>query len=162
MAKAGIEMLVRYTAEELAGKGIRVNAVQPGIIDDELMAFITAGGALFDDYVAQTPLGRPGTVEDVAEAVRYLAGPESAWVTGTCLAVDGGHHLRHGANYGLLFESCSHARRPRLAAPHALCRHGPRCDDVRSRGGCPMTEATPDIDLLGGAFYAGDPYPAFA
>ena len=105
MAKAGIEMLVRYAAEELAGKGIRVNAVQPGIIDDELMAFITAGGALFDDYMAQTPLGRPGTVEDVAEAVRYLAGPESAWVTGTCLAVDGGHHLRRGANYGLLFES---------------------------------------------------------
>jgi NAD(P)-dependent dehydrogenase (short-subunit alcohol dehydrogenase family) len=102
MAKAGIEMLVRYAAEELAGVGIRVNAVQPGIIDDELMEFITAGGPLLDDYMAQTPISRPGTVADVAEAVRFLAGPEAAWITGECLAVDGGHHLRRGANYGLL------------------------------------------------------------
>jgi NAD(P)-dependent dehydrogenase (short-subunit alcohol dehydrogenase family) len=102
MAKAGIEMLVRYAAEELADSGIRVNAVQPGIIDDELMAFITAGGPLFDDYMAQTPISRPGTVQEVADAVRFLAGPEAAWITGECLAVDGGHHLRRGANYGLL------------------------------------------------------------
>jgi NAD(P)-dependent dehydrogenase (short-subunit alcohol dehydrogenase family) len=102
MAKAGIEMLVRYAAEELAVRGIRVNAVQPGIIDDELMAPITAGGPLLDDYLAQMPISRLGTVQDVAEAVRFLAGPESAWITGECLAVDGGHHLRRGANYGLL------------------------------------------------------------
>jgi NAD(P)-dependent dehydrogenase (short-subunit alcohol dehydrogenase family) len=102
MAKAGIEMLVRYSADELADAGIRVNAVQPGIIDDELMAFITAGGPLFDDYMAQTPISRPGTVHEVAEAVRFLAGPEASWITGECLAVDGGHHLRRGANYGLL------------------------------------------------------------
>jgi len=102
MAKAGIEMLVRYAAEELADAGIRVNAVQPGIIDDELMAPITAGGPLYDDYMTQTPLRRPGTVDEVAEAVRFLAGPESAWITGECLAIDGGHHLRRGANYGLL------------------------------------------------------------
>jgi len=104
MAKAGIEMLVRYAAEELAESGIRVNAVQPGIIDDELMAFITAGGPLFDDYMAQTPISRPGTVTEVANAVRFLAGPEAAWITGECLAVDGGHHLRRGANYGLLLD----------------------------------------------------------
>jgi NAD(P)-dependent dehydrogenase (short-subunit alcohol dehydrogenase family) len=102
MAKAGIEMLVRYAAEELASSGIRVNAVQPGIIDDELMEFIIAGGPLLDDYMAQTPISRPGTVTDVADAVRFLAGPEAAWITGECLAVDGGHHLRRGANYGLL------------------------------------------------------------
>lgn len=101
-AKAGIEMLTKYAAEELAEHGIRVNTVQPGIIDDELMAFITAGGPLLDDYLAQTPLGRVGTVEDVAAAVRYLAGPESGWVTGECLTVDGGHHLRRGADYRLL------------------------------------------------------------
>jgi len=40
----------------------------------------------------------------VAEAVRFLAGPEASWITGECLAVDGGHHLRRGANYGLLFD----------------------------------------------------------
>ena len=46
---------------------------------------------------------RVGTVEDVAAAVRFLAGPESTWITGDCIAVDGGHHLRRGANYELLF-----------------------------------------------------------
>ena len=102
-SKAGIDMLCRYAAEELGSTGLRVNTVQPGIIDDELMAFITAGGPLLDDYLAAMPVSRVGTVEDVAAAVRYLAGPESAWVTGVSLPVDGGHHLRHGANYGLLF-----------------------------------------------------------
>jgi NAD(P)-dependent dehydrogenase (short-subunit alcohol dehydrogenase family) len=102
-AKAGIEMFVRYAAEELGGLGIRVNAVQPGIVDDELMAPITAGGPLLDDYLRQMPLSRLGTVDDVAAAVRFLAGDEASWITGACLAVDGGHHLRRGADYGLLF-----------------------------------------------------------
>jgi NAD(P)-dependent dehydrogenase (short-subunit alcohol dehydrogenase family) len=102
-AKAGIDMLCRCAAEELGPTGVRVNTVQPGIIDDELMAPITAGGPLLDDYLEQMPISRLGTVEDIAEAVRFLAGPESAWITGENLGVDGGHHLRRGANYGLLF-----------------------------------------------------------
>ena len=102
VAKAGIESLCAYAAEELGEFGIRVNAVQPGIIDDELMSFITAGGPLLDDYLAQMPISRVGSVEDVAAAVRFLAGPESAWITGECLAVDGGHHLRRGPDYSLL------------------------------------------------------------
>ncbi|MDQ2649686.1 MAG: SDR family oxidoreductase [Actinomycetota bacterium] len=102
-AKAGIDMLTKSAAEELGEAGIRVNSVQPGIIDDDLMSFITAGGPLLDDYIAGMPLGRVGTVEDIAEAVRFLAGSESSWITGINLPIDGGHHLRHGANYGLLF-----------------------------------------------------------
>jgi NAD(P)-dependent dehydrogenase (short-subunit alcohol dehydrogenase family) len=102
-AKAGVEMLCRYAAEELGDRNIRVNAVRPGIVDDELMAPITAGGALLEDYLEQMPIRRLGTVEDIASAVRFLAGPESSWITGTCLAVDGGHHLRRGANYQTLF-----------------------------------------------------------
>ena len=102
MSKAGIEALCAYAAEELGEAAIRVNAVQPGIIDDELMAFITAGGPLLDDYLDQMPLRRVGTVDDVAAAVRFLVGPESSWITGECLAVDGGHHLRRGADYSLL------------------------------------------------------------
>ena len=101
-AKAGIDMLCRYAAEELGRTGVRVNTVQPGIVDDELMAPITAGGPLLDDYLAEMPISRLGTVEDIAAAVRFLAGPESAWISGENLAVDGGHHLRRGANYGLL------------------------------------------------------------
>jgi NAD(P)-dependent dehydrogenase (short-subunit alcohol dehydrogenase family) len=103
VAKAGIIFLAKTAAEELGALGIRVNAVAPGIIDDELMSFITAGGPLLDNYLAQMPLSRVGTVEDVAAAVRYLIGPESSWVTGETLSIDGGHHLRRGADYGLLF-----------------------------------------------------------
>jgi NAD(P)-dependent dehydrogenase (short-subunit alcohol dehydrogenase family) len=103
VSKAGICFLAETAAEELGPLGIRVNAVAPGIIDDELMSFITAGGPLLDDYLAQMPLGRVGTVADVAAAVRYLLGPESSFVTGETLGVDGGHHLRRGADYSLLF-----------------------------------------------------------
>lgn len=104
MSKAAVESLCASAAEELGPDGIRVNVVQPGIIDDELMSFITAGGRLFDDYLAQMPISRAGTVEEVAAAVRFLAGPESGWITGECLAIDGGHHLRRGADYSLLFD----------------------------------------------------------
>jgi NAD(P)-dependent dehydrogenase (short-subunit alcohol dehydrogenase family) len=103
-SKAGIEMLCRYAAEEWGSSGVRVNVVQPGIIDDDLMAPITGGGKLLDDYLLNIPLGRVGQVDDVATLVRFLAGPESAWITGACIPVDGGHHLRRGANYGTLFE----------------------------------------------------------
>ena len=102
-AKAAIDMLCKCAAEELGSSGVRVNTVQPGIVDDDLMAPITAGGPLLDDYLAEMPIRRLGTVEDIASAVRFLAGPESSWITGDNLAVDGGHHLRRGANYGLLF-----------------------------------------------------------
>jgi NAD(P)-dependent dehydrogenase (short-subunit alcohol dehydrogenase family) len=102
-AKAGIDMLCKYAAEELGRTGVRVNTVQPGIVDDELMEAITAGGPLLDDYLAEMPISRLGTVEDIASVVRFLAGPESTWITGESVAVDGGHHLRRGANYGLLF-----------------------------------------------------------
>jgi NAD(P)-dependent dehydrogenase (short-subunit alcohol dehydrogenase family) len=103
VSKAGICFLAETAAEELGPLGIRINAVAPGIIDDELMSFITAGGPLLDDYLAQMPLGRVGTVDDVAAAVRYLLGPQSSFVTGETLGVDGGHHLRRGADYSLLF-----------------------------------------------------------
>jgi NAD(P)-dependent dehydrogenase (short-subunit alcohol dehydrogenase family) len=103
VAKAGIRFLCETAAEELGQFGIRVNTVAPGIIDDELMSFITAGGPLLDNYIEQMPLGRVGTVDDVARAVRYLIGPESSFVTGETLGIDGGHHLRRGADYSLLF-----------------------------------------------------------
>lgn len=102
-SKAGVDMLCRSAAEELGADGIRVNSVQPGIVDDELMEFITAGGPLLDDYLEGMPVSRVGTVEDIAEAVRFLSGPESSWITGVNLPIDGGHHLRAGANYQKLF-----------------------------------------------------------
>lgn len=103
-SKAAIEMLVKVAADELGRHGVRVNVVQPGIVATELMAPITAGGALLDDYLAQMPISRVGTVDDVAELVRFLAGPESSWITGQAIGVDGGHQLRRGPNFHLLFE----------------------------------------------------------
>ncbi|MGH9230368.1 MAG: SDR family oxidoreductase [Acidimicrobiales bacterium] len=99
-----MEEVCRYATEEFGSDGIRVNVLQPGIIDDELMAPITGGGKLFDHYLANTPLGRVGRVHDGAEAVRFLAGPDSSWIMGACLPIDGGHHLRKGADYSLLFQ----------------------------------------------------------
>lgn len=99
-SKAGIEMLVKCAADELGEHNIRVNAVQPGIIDTDLMSFITAGGPILDSYYANMPVARVGTVDDVAAAVRYLAGPESTWVTGQTIGIDGGHQLRCGPDYG--------------------------------------------------------------
>jgi NAD(P)-dependent dehydrogenase (short-subunit alcohol dehydrogenase family) len=99
-SKAGIEMLVKCAADELGEHDIRVNAVQPGIVDTDLMTFITAGGPILDSYYANMPVARVGTVDDIAAAVRYLAGPESTWVTGQMLGIDGGHQLRCGPDYG--------------------------------------------------------------
>ena len=104
VSKAGICFLAETAAEELGPLGIRVNAVAPGIIDDELMSLHHRRRAA----ARRLPRRRcrsaaVGTVEDVAAAVRYLIGPESSFVTGETLGVDGGHHLRRGADYSLLF-----------------------------------------------------------
>ncbi len=104
-AKAGLDHLCRVAADEMGRFGVRVNSVQPGIVATELMAPITAGGPLLDDYLTQIPLGRVGQPAEIAEMVRFLIGPESSWTTGQCFAVDGGQSLRRGADYGTLLRS---------------------------------------------------------
>ncbi|MGH8977603.1 MAG: SDR family oxidoreductase [Acidimicrobiia bacterium] len=104
VGKAGIEMLVKVAADELGEQGVRVNAVQPGLVDTDLVGFITAGGKLLDDYLDQMPVARVGTVDDIASVVRFLAGSESTWITGQMIGIDGGHQLRRGPRYNLLFE----------------------------------------------------------
>jgi NAD(P)-dependent dehydrogenase (short-subunit alcohol dehydrogenase family) len=96
VSKAGLEMLVMNAADELGPAGIRVNAVRPGLVPTDLSAGLTASDSIVRDYEAQMPISRLGTTDDIAAACRYLAGDESAWVTGVCLSVDGGHHLRRG------------------------------------------------------------------
>jgi len=103
-AKAGLDMVIRVAADELGPARVRVNSVRPGIIDNELMAPITAGGPVLDSYLENIPLHRVGTVEDVGALVRFLIGPESSWITGQCISVDGGQSLRKGADFGAFAE----------------------------------------------------------
>jgi NAD(P)-dependent dehydrogenase (short-subunit alcohol dehydrogenase family) len=99
-AKAGLDQLVRVAADELGPARVRVNTVRPGIIANELMTGITSGGPVLDSYLENIPLHRVGTVDDVAALVRFLIGPESSWITGQCISVDGGQSLRKGADFG--------------------------------------------------------------
>jgi NAD(P)-dependent dehydrogenase (short-subunit alcohol dehydrogenase family) len=100
-AKAGVDMLVKTTADEMGAVGVRVNGVNPGIVATDLVAMITPEDEIGQSYLDNMPISRFGQVEDVAPAIRFLAGPESSWITGVCLTVDGGHHLRCGPDYGM-------------------------------------------------------------
>ncbi|QFG20124.1 SDR family oxidoreductase [Actinomadura sp. WMMB 499] len=104
VSKAAVDHLVRLAADELGGAGIRVNGVRPGIVRTELVAGIADTGPVLDDYLSCMPLSRVGEPEDIAGAVAFLAGPESSWITGQVLNVDGGHHLRRGPDYSSFFE----------------------------------------------------------
>lgn len=98
VSKAGLEMLVRQVADELGSSGIRANAVRPSLVPTDISAGLTGVPDIVQDYLEQMPLHRLGTTEDIAAAVRFLAGPESSWITGVCISADGGHHLRRGPN----------------------------------------------------------------
>jgi len=92
--KTAVDMLVRISADELGGAGVRVNAVRPGLTATDTTVGLVGNDALRERFLEQQPIKRVGQPEDIAHAVRYFAGPESSWVTGQCLTVDGGHTLR--------------------------------------------------------------------
>lgn len=92
--KAGLEALIRTAADEFSDRNIRVNAVRPGLTRTNATTDMFASQPVIDRFLEQIPLGRCGEPSDIAAAVRYLAGPESAWVTGQSFAVDGGQELR--------------------------------------------------------------------
>lgn len=104
-SKAGLEMLIKVAADELGQMDVRVNAVRPGLVPTDMASVLSDDPRIADDYVDQMPLGRLGTPDDVAAAVRWLVGPESEWVTGQCIAVDGGHTLRRGPRIEPMVES---------------------------------------------------------
>ncbi|MEO8697831.1 MAG: SDR family oxidoreductase, partial [Acidimicrobiales bacterium] len=93
-SKAALEMMVRVGADELGEHGIRVNAVRPGLTQREQASPIFGYNDIEQAYLDRTPLGRNGVPDDTANVIRFLAGPESSWMTGQCLTVDGGLELR--------------------------------------------------------------------
>ena len=103
-SKAGIDQLCRQAADELGPSDVRVNAICPGLIRTDLVSFITEGGEVLDSYDENTPLNRIGEPEDVANLARFLVGPESSWITGQCINVDGGHSLRRGPSLASAIE----------------------------------------------------------
>ncbi len=91
-AKAAIEAWVRYMAVEFAPYGINVNAVNGGIIETDSAAFFyrVPGMPPLEGVLAKVPKRRQGTAQEVADAVAFLLAPESEYITGQTLVVDGG------------------------------------------------------------------------
>jgi NAD(P)-dependent dehydrogenase (short-subunit alcohol dehydrogenase family) len=92
--KAALDHLARNAAEELGRYDVRVNVVRPGLTRTDATGGLVGNEALLGRFLEQQPIARVGEADDIAAAVRYFAGPESSWVTGQCLTVDGGHTLR--------------------------------------------------------------------
>ena len=97
VSKAGVDHLTRCAALELAPHGVRVNAVNPGVVVSNLHR---RSGMSEDSYAAflersreTHPLGRPGQAQEIADLIVFLASPRAAWITGETVAIDGGRHL---------------------------------------------------------------------
>jgi 3-oxoacyl-[acyl-carrier protein] reductase len=92
-SKAGLVGLARSLARELGSRGVTANVVAPGFIETEMTAEL--GEALVKKYAEQIPLGRMGSVDDVAGTVEFLAGPAAGYITGALIPVDGGLGMGH-------------------------------------------------------------------
>lgn len=88
--KAALERFVRAAAYELGGAGVRINAVRPGFTLSKEAVETLGMSAMVEKFAAEIPLGRIGEPEDIARVARFLAGPESGWVTGQAFSADGG------------------------------------------------------------------------
>lgn len=90
VSKAGLVMLTKTLAGELARFGVRVNAVAPGIIDTPLFHSITQGGERLATMISRVPLGRLGAPHEIGNVVAFLSSEAAAYVTGVVIPVDGG------------------------------------------------------------------------
>jgi NAD(P)-dependent dehydrogenase (short-subunit alcohol dehydrogenase family) len=88
--KAGIVQMLRAFAAEMGPRGVRANAIAPGVVETPLTAPITQNADWYDGYARKTILGRWAKPEELAGMVVYLASDASSYVTGACMFVDGG------------------------------------------------------------------------
>lgn len=108
-SKAGIEQLIRNAADEYGARGLRFNAIRPGFILTELMAPIPKDSAVYQSYIENTPMNDVGQPADIGALCRFLVGPESRWITGQAINVDGGHSLRRGPDFAQFAEAMAGA-----------------------------------------------------
>jgi NAD(P)-dependent dehydrogenase (short-subunit alcohol dehydrogenase family) len=95
-AKAGLIMLTKVLASEWAEHGVRVNGVAPGIVMTDLVQQgIDQGIVTEQAYLSRIPMGRMGELNEVVEAVTFLAGPEASYMTGEVMKIDGGWTAYH-------------------------------------------------------------------
>ncbi len=90
-AKAGIEGFSRSMAREMASRNVTVNVVAPGFIETEMVTALPE--AVRSEYLKLIPVGRWGTVEEVADAVAFLARPMTSYITGQVLGINGGLYM---------------------------------------------------------------------
>jgi len=97
VSKSAIDQLTRCAALEVAAKGVRINAVNPGVVISNLHR---RGGMDEEKYAAflehsraTHPVGRPGEPNEIADLIFFLASPNAGWITGETISIDGGRHL---------------------------------------------------------------------
>ncbi len=97
VSKAAVDHLTRCAAIELAPLGVRVNAVNPGVTVTNLHRRSGMGEEQYAAFLERSksthPIGRPGSAEEVAELIVFLASERAGWMTGETIPIDGGRHL---------------------------------------------------------------------
>lgn len=97
VSKAAVDQLTRAAALDFAPKGVRVNAVNPGVVVTNLHRRGGMDADKYADFLERSktthPLGRPGQADEVADLIAFLVSPSAGWITGETIAIDGGRHL---------------------------------------------------------------------
>ncbi|AXO13667.1 MULTISPECIES: acetoacetyl-CoA reductase [Thalassospira] len=90
-AKAGVHGFTKALAQEVARKGITVNTIAPGYINTDMVAAVPE--KVLEGIISKIPVGRLGEADEIAQAILYLCGPNSGFITGSCLSINGGQHM---------------------------------------------------------------------
>lgn len=97
VSKAGVDQLTRCAALEMAPHGVRVNAVNPGVVVTNLHRRSGMNEDNYGKFLERSkethPLGRPGDAEEIADLIWFLASDRAGWITGETISIDGGRHL---------------------------------------------------------------------